>query len=90
MASGDPRHAVVHVDKVLAVFVVLPLGVDNVILEKSVDQEVPLPRGQAVEERVLPERPSVIDSSDMRQGAAASKTLVDTVLDTLTHMFSCC
>ena len=82
MASGDPRHAVVHVDKVLAVFVVLPLGVGNVILEKSVDQEVPLPRGQAVEERVLPERPSVIDSSDMRQGAAASKTLVDTVLDT--------
>ena len=53
MASGDPREAVVHVDEVLADFVVLPLGVGNVILEESVDQEVPLPRGQALEGRVL-------------------------------------
>ena len=53
MASGDPRQAVVHIDKVLAVFVVLPLGVGKVILEESVDQEAPLPRGQALEGRVL-------------------------------------
>ena len=63
MASGDPRQAVVHVDKVLADFVVLPLGVGNVILEESEAQEVPLPRGQALEGRVLRERPRLIDSS---------------------------